>query len=126
MLTLGTDTSGDPPDGRVIEQQRLDDGLQEVDDVVVTPDMCQLVRDERFDLRRRQAGERGGRQQDNRLHPADHHRNGDRGRFEDAHHAIERHPSGDAPDQRMDFGRHRAHRTRDQSARDDPAAQQPK
>ncbi len=48
----------EPPHGRVIEQQRLDQRLQQVDEIVVAADVRELVRENRLELLRRQAGER--------------------------------------------------------------------
>ena len=77
VLALDADPARQPPHRRVIEQQRLDERLQQVDEVVVTPDVRELVREDRLELVRRQAGQRARRQQDDRLQPADHRRHVD-------------------------------------------------
>ena len=122
MLALRAHVIGHQPDGRVIEEQRLDDGLQEIHEVVVTTDMRELVRDERLDLRRRQARDRGRRQQHDRLQPADHHGHDDHGRLIDTHDAIEREPSGDAAHERVDLRTDGPRRLPHQAAHRQPAA----
>jgi hypothetical protein len=71
MLALRANPFRDPPDGRVVEQQRFGNCLQQVHRVVVPPDMCELVREDRFDLRRRQRRDGGDRQENHGTHPAD-------------------------------------------------------
>ena len=77
MLPFGADARGHPPDGGVIEEDRFGQRLQEVDREVVTPDVCELVRQDRFDLPRRQSRHRGDREQHDRPQPADDGRRGD-------------------------------------------------
>ena len=62
---------GDPPDARVEEQQRFGNRLQQVDRIVAAADVRELVGDERLDLRRAHVRQRGERQHDERLQPAD-------------------------------------------------------
>ena len=95
VLALGADSARHPPHGGVIEQQRLDDRLQQVDEIVVAPHVRELVGDQRFDLRRTQPRERRRRQQHHGFHPADHRRHGHGRRLHDAYRAIEREPAGD-------------------------------
>ena len=54
VLALGAHFGRHPPHGRVIEEQRLDDRLQQVDEIVVPPHVRELVRENRFELLRRQ------------------------------------------------------------------------
>ena len=44
VLALAADLLGDPPGYRMIEQQRLQDHLQRIDEVVVPANMGELVR----------------------------------------------------------------------------------
>ena len=83
VLALGADASRQPPDRGVIEEQRFDERLQEVDQVVVASDVRELVRQERLELPGRQAGERAGRHQHDRFDPANNGRNIDGRRFEE-------------------------------------------
>ncbi len=76
VLALNPNATRDPPDGRVIEQQRLHDALKQVDQVVVPPDVRQLVGQDRLDLLRRQPRRRRDGHEDHRPEPADHHRRG--------------------------------------------------
>ena len=50
VLALGANPPRQPPDGRVIEQQRLDERLQQVDEIVVPADVRELVRQDRLEL----------------------------------------------------------------------------
>ena len=42
-LALRADAGGDPPDARVVEQERLNDALEEIDPQVVAADVGQFV-----------------------------------------------------------------------------------
>ena len=53
VLALDADPPREPPDRGVIEQECLDQRLQEVDQVVVTADVRELVRENRLELLRR-------------------------------------------------------------------------
>ena len=55
---------GDPPDGRVVEQDRLGQGLHEVDEAVAAADVGELVSQKRIELGRRQPGGEARGQQD--------------------------------------------------------------
>jgi len=61
-LAFVTDSRGNPPDGRVVEEQGLHDGLQNVDEEVLPPDVCKFVREYRFELLRCQPDHHGGGQ----------------------------------------------------------------
>ena len=76
-LALAANPIRDEPHGRVEEQQRFDDSLREIHEVVPTTDVGQLVQQDHFDFVRRPAGERRGRQQNDRPQDADEHRRGD-------------------------------------------------
>ena len=75
MLALDSHLRGDPPNGRVIEEQCLGDALQAVDEVVVSSHVRQLVRNDGVELIGRQASERGCREEQCRLQPSDDGRN---------------------------------------------------
>ena len=70
-LAFEADAPRQPPDGRVIEEQRLDRALEEIDQVVVPPDVRQLVRENRVELGRREAGQHARRNDNRRTDPAD-------------------------------------------------------
>ena len=55
-----------PPHSRMKEQQRLGDGLGDVDGVITPPDVRQLVDEKRLDLPRRQVDQSGDWKQDDR------------------------------------------------------------
>ena len=55
VLALDADAARQPPHRGVIEEQRLDQRLQQVDEIVVAADVRELVREDRFELLRRQA-----------------------------------------------------------------------
>ena len=76
-FAFAADPARDQPHGRVEEQQRFDEALQQIHEVVPTADVGQLVEQDHFDFVGRPAGERGGRQQDDRPQDADEDRRGD-------------------------------------------------
>ncbi len=74
LLALLAHVRADPVHRRVIEQQRFDDDLDEVGDVVEAAHVSELVRENQFDLRRRKSAEQARRQKNGRLEPADERR----------------------------------------------------
>ena len=70
-FAFAADPGGDDPDGGVEEEQRFDDPLQEVDEVVPAADVGQLVQEDHFDFVGAPAGEGGRRQQDHGADDAD-------------------------------------------------------
>ena len=76
------DLGRDPPDRGVIKQEGLDPDLDEVDQIVVPPDVRELVGQECIDLRSREPGERTGGQENDRPQPADDRRDFDERRFD--------------------------------------------
>jgi len=75
VLTLHPDPFGYPPDGGVIKQHRFGERLQNVDEIVVAPDVGELVRENRLDLRWCQCGQRRDRKQNRWTQPANNRRN---------------------------------------------------
>ena len=70
VLALDADAARQPPDRRMIEEQRLDERLQQVHQVVVAADVRELVREDRFELLRRQPCEgAAGNSTTGRSHP---------------------------------------------------------
>ena len=57
-FALAAEMSGDPPDRGVVEEQRLGDALQDVDQIIVTPDVREFVHEEGFEVFGRQSAER--------------------------------------------------------------------
>ena len=74
MFALGANSGGQPPDRGVIEQQRLHNALQDVDEVVLPPDVRKLVRNNNAQLLNAEAGQNRDRQNDDRPEPSDHDR----------------------------------------------------
>lgn len=72
VLTLDANLVGDPPYGRVIESEYLDDALEHVDEIVVAADVCQLMCEEGFQLLRRKSDYGAGWEEYNRAKPADY------------------------------------------------------
>ena len=56
IFSLGTHTAADVPHGRMKEEQDLDQSLQQVHERIKPADVGQLVRDQRLELRRIEAG----------------------------------------------------------------------
>ena len=71
VLALDANLVRDPPDSRVIKTECFYDGLQHVDEVIVPPDVSQLVPQQRFKLFRAQARQGAGWHEDHRPQPAD-------------------------------------------------------
>ena len=76
-FAFAADPARDQPDGRMEKKQRFDEPLHEVDEIVPAADVGQLVEQNHFDFVGRVAGERGGRQQDDRAEDADEDGRGD-------------------------------------------------
>ena len=76
-FAFAADPARDQPDGGVEEEQRFDEALHQVDEIVPAADVGQLVEQNHFDFVGRLAGERGGRQQDDRAEDADEDGRGD-------------------------------------------------
>ena len=76
-LTFNADAARQPPDRRVVEEQRLDRALEQVDQIVVPPNVRQLVRKDRVELRRREPRQHAGRNDNRRTDPADERRHVD-------------------------------------------------
>lgn len=60
-----------PPDGWVVEQRRFGNPLKDIDDIVMTADVGQFMREESFDMVDRQTRKCANRHQDNWTQPAD-------------------------------------------------------
>ena len=85
VLAFAPDARREPPDSGMVEEQRFRERLQQVDEEVVSPDVRELVSEDRFDLRRRQPGERRNGQQNHRPHPPDDRRRVHVRRVHDVH-----------------------------------------
>ena len=114
-----------PPHRRVIEEQRLDDGLREVHEVVVPPHVRELVRDDRFELRHAQAGEDGRRHDNDRRHVAEDDRHAYADRREDGHRSRDAQPFRQCREPGLTPVRHRPDAVDAQSPRPPPAADEP-
>src|SRR5215472_8082033 len=56
VFALGANDAADPPDGRMIEQERFDETLEQIDQIIVPFDVAELVREQRLDLVQREPG----------------------------------------------------------------------
>ena len=65
----------------MVEEQRLDRALEQVDQIVVPPHVRQLVGQNRVELRWREAGQHAGRHDDRRTDPTDERRHVDERRL---------------------------------------------
>src|SRR6185312_13400 len=74
VFTFPADVARNPPDGGMVEQRGLDDALQDVDEVIVPPDMGQFMREQRFEVLGWYAGKCAYRDEHNRTEPSDHNR----------------------------------------------------
>ena len=84
VLALGPDAARDPPDGGVIEQNRLDEALQQVDQVVVSAEVGDLVGEDGLNVRRGQSRQHAHRHQHRGTQDTHRHGSGEPGRFEQA------------------------------------------
>jgi hypothetical protein len=96
VLPLGPDAARHPPGRRVVEEQRLDHALKQVDQVIVAQHVGQLVRQQRFEMCRRQFRQHRGREQDERLHDPDYQRRIDPGRLQQPHRPADAEPFAQA------------------------------
>ncbi len=87
MLALIANARRQPPDRRVIEQQRLSERLHQVDEVVVTSHMGDLMREDRFDLRGIELRHGRNRKHHDRPQAPDHQRHIDVRKLDDANDA---------------------------------------
>ena len=62
----------------MIEEQGLEDGLKKIDQVVVTPDVSELVHEQHVELKRCQASDEACGYDNDRTYGADHKRDIDR------------------------------------------------
>ena len=75
MFTLGSDNSGNPPDGRVVEHQNLNRCLKYVDRIITAADVGQFMHQYQFDLFDSESGQKAHRHQDHRPCVTEHHWN---------------------------------------------------
>jgi hypothetical protein len=76
-FAFAADPRGEEPHGGVEEQQRLDDALDEIHQIVPAADVGQLVQQDHFDFVGSPASEGGGREQDDGPNDPDEHGRGD-------------------------------------------------
>ena len=91
VLAFAPHLTGKPPDGRMVEQQSLDDDLQEIDQVIVAADMGQFVGEDCFELCRRKTREDGCGNKDYRTQPSQYERSFDEDRLHQTHRAAQVH-----------------------------------
>ena len=125
VLALHANPLRQPPHGRVVEQERLRDRLQHVQGVVVAADVRELVRQDRFDLRRRQRRECGDREQNRRTQPADDGRDVHQRRLDDVRGRGQTEPVRQTAAGRLPAGRGAAERGAMQPAHVPPPACHP-
>ena len=85
IFALGAHAGGHKPHGRMVEKQHLGHGLEQVHEVVAAQHVGQLVRQNGFQVRRRQARHRAQRQQNHGAHVAHHQRHPHQRRFQQLH-----------------------------------------
>ena len=126
VLAFDADAPRQPPDSGVVEEQRFDERLHEVHEVVVTPDVRQLMRENRLELLGSHPGHRAHGHEDDWAQPSDHRGHLYQRGFEDSNRPRNvqalREPGGN-----LFPGRGRGHRTmRAQALYPRPAGQQAK
>ena len=124
QLALLADPAGHVPDARMIEEQRLDQALQQIHEVIVTPDVRQLVRENRLDLPRAESGQGAGREQDQRMEPADRGRHLDQRGAHQPHRARDADAARQRLEARLPFRERRVGDRATQPPHQPPAAEQ--
>lgn len=81
----------------MIEKQDFDDRLQNIDEVVGAPDVRELVRNNRLEMRRREAGKRAERKDDRGPEPPDDRRHVDERGIQQLHGSRHAEAGGDPP-----------------------------
>ena len=104
MLAFDADLAGEPPYGGMVEEQTLGDALQQVDQVIVTADMRQLVRQQRLHVIWRKAGEQAERRQDDGTEPSDHRERFHAVRYQEPYRPADAHPFDEALECVLPFG----------------------
>src|SRR5262245_42227782 len=77
-LPFQTYPARQPPDDRMIKEQRLDDTLEEIDQIVPAPHMCQFMEHDHLDLLQRTSRQDCRRQQDDRAKNPDQYGRADK------------------------------------------------
>ena len=65
-FAFAADLMADPPDGRIEEQQRFGEELEQVGEIIAAADVGEFMQQHELDLRRRQRGEQRERQDERR------------------------------------------------------------
>ena len=91
VLAFGPNLPAHPPNRRVIEEQRFRGNLEKIHKAIQPADVCQLMRDHRFDLLFGQAAQRPHRQQHDRTKPSQYGRSIQALAFAIAHRALDAH-----------------------------------
>ena len=125
MLALLPHAPRHPPRRRVVKQQGLDHGLEDADEVVVPPDVRELVGQQRVELERREPRERGRRDEDHRAQPPDDCGYLDQGRLQDAHRPRHAQPCRQAFQRRGAGGGRGARAHHRKTSRRHPRRRQP-
>lgn len=94
IFAFVADPTREPPHGGMVEEERLDQDLEQIHRVVVAANMRQLVGQDQFQMRFRQAGDHTQRQKYDRTKVAYHHRRLDQGRLEHLDRSAQREPAG--------------------------------
>jgi hypothetical protein len=74
MLSLNPDLRRDPPSGRMVKEEDLYASLNAIYEEVLSPDMRQLMSDDRIDYAWGDSHDCGDRPQDDRPNPTDYDR----------------------------------------------------
>ena len=90
VLALDTQRVREPPHRGVVEEHRLQDRLDKVHQVIVSPHVRELVGQDCTELRGCEAGHQADRNEDHGSQPSDHHRHLRDGRLDDSHGRSDR------------------------------------
>ena len=125
VLALDADLVRDPPDCRMIEQHCLHRRLQQVDHVIVTADVSQLVRQQCFQLRGRHAADSACGHEDRCPQPAEGERHLHLGGLQEPHRAMDSEPASQLLCMGGQLAGDRARMAVGEALYDNPTTQQP-
>ena len=101
VLALDSQPAGQPPHGRMIEEQGFSDRLDQVDEVIVPLNVRELVRQDGVRLRGREIRERRHRHDDDGPEPADNGGRVDEAALGHMHSAADAEERREASDRRL-------------------------
>src|SRR3569833_372141 len=126
VFALQTDVARNPPDGGMGEERRFSEALQDVEQVIVPPDVSQFMREQSFHVLARHSGERADRDENDRPEPSDHDRTLDQRGDQKVHGTSDPDPGPEAMQNLLPFGRRGTNLAESHAASRNPGQEQAK